>query len=232
MPDKGDRDLWWEFFAGEPESVWNRARPSRKKNKAKRQERHDTFGQGKMRAWDDEAGEVDDLGEQDIRQSNRSVTVNASLGPTEPEPSTIATDEGEVENALKIEPQDSLPTPTGTPVPSDGMEPAITAGSLSLVTEKHTEEGSPAHTTRVPTPQLLKLIDEVSISSHDVFTSLMRILTFLSSRRHSASSCTSRFGSINTFANRNRQPIGSQTHMLAGYLPFYFVLMITSQPMI
>ncbi|KXN89608.1 hypothetical protein AN958_05475 [Leucoagaricus sp. SymC.cos] len=48
MPDEGERDLWWAFLSGKPESIWGQPRQSKKK-KAKRQRRHDEFAEGTMR---------------------------------------------------------------------------------------------------------------------------------------------------------------------------------------
>ncbi|KAF8663443.1 hypothetical protein AX16_001013 [Volvariella volvacea WC 439] len=45
MPDTVERDLWWKFLAGEPESVWNPPKVQKQKKKRK--------GSQGMRAWDD-----------------------------------------------------------------------------------------------------------------------------------------------------------------------------------
>lgn len=162
MPDKKERDLWWAFLSGKPESVWNcPPRKSKKKNKAKQ---YRQFAEGKMRAWNDQEhdhGEHDDdhEGDHEDEVCHEGIQAERDVVKNDSETSNVARDEGEVENALKIEPQDSLPTPTGTPAPSDDIGfPKESGPSVSVIQEDAQEPPTP----REPSPQLLKLIDEVT----------------------------------------------------------------------
>lgn len=107
MPDKQERDLWWAFLEGRPESEWNPPKqPKQKKIKG----------------------------------------FQASAQPEH------AHDEGEVELALRVDPTESFPTPSCTPVGSDDIEESTTSD------ESHTLAFKP----RAPTPLLLKYIDQVN----------------------------------------------------------------------
>ncbi|KAF8969470.1 survival motor neuron interacting protein 1-domain-containing protein [Flammula alnicola] len=131
MPEKKDRDLWWAFLSGKPESEWN---PSKKaKSRLKKQQ----SSQG-MRAW------TDDPSQHEI-----------SGAPTY---SSWNNDEGEVEKVLRIDPSETLPSPVGTPVPLDYLE-AISQPSPMPVAESpitHEEILVP----REPTTEVLKSVDE------------------------------------------------------------------------
>ena len=93
MPDKKDREMWWAFLSGKPESEWV---PSKKsKGKAKQQYPPSSYG---MRAWADEPRHEP---VHDSWQNN---------------------DEGEVEQVLMVDPAETLPSPVGTPVPLEYLE--------------------------------------------------------------------------------------------------------------
>ncbi|KAJ2931605.1 hypothetical protein H1R20_g5530, partial [Candolleomyces eurysporus] len=125
MPDKRERDLWWAFLEGKPESEWNITKTSKKKQKR----------QGKnqlgMRGWADEP-EQEEAAEVIIYESS------------------LLNDEGEVEEVLRLDPTELLPTPSGTPAPSDP--------DTSL--DDATNSDPPSFTPREPTTKLIKLIDE------------------------------------------------------------------------
>jgi len=84
-------------------------------------------GRGGMRGWADEPGPSSAMQEVVISESS------------------LLNDEGEVEEVLRVDPTELLPTPSGTPAPPDDIE----LGS----------DLKP----REPSPKVLRLIDEVSI---------------------------------------------------------------------
>lgn len=136
IPDKRDRDLWWSFLAGRPDSEWNLSKKSKQKLKKQQSASRGTYARG------------DD----------------SSAGNTTA-PSTTQSwnnDEGEVEEVLRIDPAETLPSPVGTPVPLDYLEAISQPSSTPIPSNPaFSEEERPA--PREPTPQLLKLIDEVRI---------------------------------------------------------------------
>ncbi|KAJ3525240.1 hypothetical protein NMY22_g10661 [Coprinellus aureogranulatus] len=123
FPEKKERDLWWAFLEGRAEQEWN---ISPKKSKKKTQGRKVTHG---LRAWADE----DEHGE---------------AAETVIHESSLLNDEGEVEEALKPDPAELLPTPTGTPAP-ESMDSSLDREGESLLL-------SP----REPSPRFLSLINE------------------------------------------------------------------------
>ncbi|KAJ3518077.1 hypothetical protein NLJ89_g95 [Agrocybe chaxingu] len=127
MPDKKDRDLWWEFLSGKPESQW--APPKVSKAKSKRQPPPG------MRAWADEP------------EQNHAATSHIPWH---------SNDEGEVEQVLKLDPAESLPSPVGTPVPLGYLEDPHQLGAGPVAGQTLKQSISP----REPTTTLLKLIDE------------------------------------------------------------------------
>lgn len=157
MPETKERDLWWAFLAGKPETEWNPPRkPKQTTGKGGR------FRQG-MRAFAHEDGLYE---ESTFAGSSQEVW--------------RVKDEGEVELALRVDPIESLPTPSSTPAPPD----------LSLGDEPHTLPAVDAVITptkpKVPTPTLLRLIDQVCCDP--LLSSASRTLTFLSSENGSTSS--------------------------------------------
>ncbi|KAG5648896.1 hypothetical protein DXG03_000245 [Asterophora parasitica] len=66
-------------------------------------------------------------------------------------------DEGEVELVLRVDPSESLPTPTGSPAPPDFGEP----GPSTIASSRNTHEAF-VYKPRGPLPSLLRHIDEVS----------------------------------------------------------------------
>ena len=133
MPDKKERDMWRDFLAGKPESDWNP--PTKHKKQNPYTKRLQTYKSG-LRAWPD----------------------NSSQGP--PQESLQNNDEGEVEQVLRVDPAESLPSPVGTPLSSDSFESVGQLPSSScLIPIKSAFE------PREPTTRILKLIDEVRIFS-------------------------------------------------------------------
>jgi hypothetical protein len=133
IPEKKDRDMWWAFLQGKPESEWIPVPKSKGKQK-----RYQASFRG-MRAWLDEP-------------------------PSRPEyhESSQHNDEGEVEQVLRGDPADSLPSPAGTPVPvpleylEEIMQPSPSGSGLCYTSADN------EHRPREPTTTLLKLIDGVS----------------------------------------------------------------------
>ena len=132
MPEKKDRDMWWAFLQGKPESEWI---PTKSKGKHKKCQ-HQASSRG-MRGWVDEP-------------------------PSQPG-SSPHNDEGEVEQVLRVDPADSLPSPAGTPVPlpleylEEMMQPSASGSGGSGICY------TSAHRPREPTTVILKLIDGVSL---------------------------------------------------------------------
>ncbi|PPR04048.1 hypothetical protein CVT24_010623 [Panaeolus cyanescens] len=104
MPAKKERDLWWAFICGQPESHWN---PSRNK-KSKKQKAHPVNTQ-KLRAWADEPSEPP--------------TDLPTYGPVD-EDSHDATEN----------PTGSLPSPVTTPLPLDLLEELSQPVTTSVAT--------------------------------------------------------------------------------------------------
>jgi len=111
--------MWWAFLCGKPSSEWI---PRRKSKKQKGRAQIDEFGSS-MRSWEEE-------------EPSEIVFDVAELEQQQPQ-----NDEGEVEQALQLDPAESLPSPRHSP-------PRIAT----------TEEGL---VPREPTTRVLHLIDEV-----------------------------------------------------------------------
>ncbi|TFK43702.1 hypothetical protein BDQ12DRAFT_675416 [Crucibulum laeve] len=100
FPNVLGRNSWWAFIAGQPESEWNPPKKPKKLNQYMLRRLGPQLGQG-MRGWDEDS--VEEESTSNILQQNSFQT----------------NDEGEVEQVLRVDPTESLPTPTGTPAPSD-----------------------------------------------------------------------------------------------------------------
>ena len=143
MPDKMERDCWWEFLAGRPESDWN---PPKKPKSDARLRRRYRYSHGRDYSPESDPGE-DGYSAQETWHIN---------------------DEGDVELALNNDPGESLPTPLGTPAPSESSgEPH---GHPHPPSDMH-----PKIKQREPTPSLITYIDQVSAKL------LMYSLIFISS---------------------------------------------------
>ena len=138
IPEKKDRDMWWAFLQGKPEPEWMPVPKSKGKHK---KYQHQAPSRG-MRAWPD--APPSRLGYNESSQYN---------------------DEGEVEQVLRVDPADSLPSPAGTPVPlpleylEEMMQPSASGSDGSGLCYTF---ASSEHRPREPTTTLLKLIDGVS----------------------------------------------------------------------
>lgn len=133
MPDKKERDCWWAFISGRPESEWNP--PKRPKSEASlRRDRR--YG----RQYTPEPDSVEDQPGQETCHIN---------------------DEGEVELALQDDPTESLPIPSGTPVPPDPADTNIASSSVPPNSQNQNEPQ--AITPREPTPSLAAHLDHVRV---------------------------------------------------------------------
>ncbi|KAF7798895.1 hypothetical protein EIP86_010123 [Pleurotus ostreatoroseus] len=128
MPDRKDRDAWWAFLTGRPEAEWN---PPKKPKGQKNKPPHN-YGRG-MRAFQD-------VSEYEILPYDDA----ARVGPSSDD--THVNEEREVEQAITINPAESLPTPSSTPAPDN---PADRVRDSSSNTNAQPE----------PTPTLLRTID-------------------------------------------------------------------------
>ena len=88
-----------------------------------------------------------------------------------PQESWQNNDEGEVEQVLRMDPAESLPSPVGTPLPFDSFE-SVDQLPSSLISSNLTFE------PREPTTNILKLIDEVH-SFHYSMISIKLMLFFI-----------------------------------------------------
>jgi hypothetical protein len=132
MPEKKERDLWWAYLAGKPESDWNPPKMPKQSPKPKASKRR----RG-MRGFADDAGSYEC-----------------------PQQESWQNDEGEVEKVLRVDPVESLPTPTCSPEPPE----ASTSRADQLVGPSSTMLHVQRPTVlkpREPMPSLLKHIDQV-----------------------------------------------------------------------
>jgi hypothetical protein len=132
MPDIQERDMWWAFLAGRPESAWNPPKKP-KQNSGKRRK----FGKGMRGFASDSDFDTPDTASHEVWHIN---------------------DEGEVELALRVDPSESLPTPSGTPAPHENYA----EGNLPVEVPVNKQDLS-TWKTREPTPSLLRHIDQVVV---------------------------------------------------------------------
>lgn len=143
MPEKKDRDLWWAFLSGRAEEEWTPIKKGKQKRVVPQQS---TSGAGRA-------------------HSNANVFPPATdEGGPVADNSSWNNDEGEVEEVLRLNPAETLPSPIGTPAPLDHLE---------RMTQPSATPAPPSEERLMPrecTTQLLKLIDEAclfrSISFH------------------------------------------------------------------
>lgn len=165
MPEKGERDRWWDFLSGKPESVWN-IPPLKKKGKAKLRHQHcENFVQGKMRAWGNQEQPSGDLEENEGRDLDPDVKDqgNVRSGPETPDGAT-AKDGTEDSSSDQI--PNFLSTFWETAVSSSSAVPVAENNLPATAPEIVSEKGPP--TPREPSPKLLKHIDEVFAFYTDV----------------------------------------------------------------
>ncbi|KAI0356468.1 hypothetical protein OH77DRAFT_1495299 [Trametes cingulata] len=139
MPDKKERDLWWAFLAGRPESEWNPPKKPKQPKVSRWQQRNMRKGQS-VQPFADDVHEDASLS-YDMPESG-SVEVPPSSAGLEIEPST-STDAAQ-----------SLPTPSGTPVPPD-----VSADISMSSDDVHVRAVPLIYLPREPTPTLMQHID-------------------------------------------------------------------------
>ena len=192
MPDKKERDMWRAFLSGKPESDWNPPKKLKKQNpNAKKSKTHNSG----LDHWPD----------------------NSPQSP--PQESWHNNDEGEVEQELRVDPAESLPSPIGTPHSSDSFEIVGQLPSISCLTSTKS-----ALEPREPTTRILKLIDEVR-SFYSIVIIKLNDLSY--SEWPYIYSYTSHTGSTSIF--RIQIPLFfQQSHMPDGSFLCYPELTITS----
>ncbi|KAI0728676.1 hypothetical protein C8Q72DRAFT_875595 [Fomitopsis betulina] len=143
IPDKRERDLWWAFLAGQPQSAWDPP----KKPKQPKNTRWGGYAQGP------EGYGVDTLAYSEERRPPQHLSYSLEDGRVFSTSSTdmwrVSTDGVELTSAMNA--TMSLPTPSGTPAPPDRLEDQASTveGSSSL----H------AILPPKPTPTLMRQID-------------------------------------------------------------------------
>lgn len=142
IPDRKERDHWWAFLSGRPESEWNPPKKPKKQNN--RNERYGDYNRG-MRGFSAEAGVPE---HPSASQAGPSYT------------NLYGNDAGEAKLAVTTDPTESLPTPSGTPAPPDrGVE-------VRPIEDGVTPTSHPGSTLPEPTPSLMRQIDHVSNPAH------------------------------------------------------------------
>lgn len=150
IPDKKERDLWWAFLTGQPQSVWD---PPKKPKQPKNNKRWGGQTQGSQGYG------VDTLAYSDEAETSQHLSYALEDGrvfsTSSAEMWRISTDGVELTSALNA--TTSLPTPSGTPAPPDRLEEqaGTSAGSSSLGAVLPPE----------PTPILTRQIDHVSYTT-------------------------------------------------------------------
>jgi Survival motor neuron (SMN) interacting protein 1 (SIP1) len=134
MPEKKERDLWWAFLAGKPESDWNPPKEPKWGSKYSKPRRG-------MRGFADD-------------------TVSYEHPMQEP----FQNDDEEVETVLRVDPLESLPTPTCSPEPP---ETSTLREDQLIEPSSMVPDGTPTKLKpREPMPSLLKHIDQVRSIHH------------------------------------------------------------------
>lgn len=129
-PEMKERDHWWAFLTGRPESEWNPPKKP-KKQKPTKEQRYSSYG------------------------TMRSFTSEYEVPLQDPAALELhyTTEEGEVEQAIAVPPADSLPTPLSTPAPSEQAPNGMSTDPVSP-TSSSTRVIQPE-----PTPSLLRHMD-------------------------------------------------------------------------
>ncbi|KAI0677032.1 survival motor neuron interacting protein 1-domain-containing protein [Trametes maxima] len=142
MPDKKERDLWWAYLAGHPESEWNPPKKPKQPKPSRWQQRN--LKKGKPLPVF-----ADDLHE------DASLSYDAPDGETlEAEPSSVSF-EVKSEILASGSALQSLPTPSGTPAPPDFSADA----SMSVEGVNGAGVRPTVYVPREPTPTLMQHID-------------------------------------------------------------------------
>lgn len=134
MPEKKERDLWWAYLAGKPESEWNPPKKPKQSLKSSKRRRG-------MRGFADDPGSYYQHPQEEPWQK----------------------DEGEVEKVSTVDPVESLPTPTCSAPSSETSIPREdrVASSSLIDLEDVLPQRRTILKPREPIPSLLKHIDQV-----------------------------------------------------------------------
>lgn len=130
-----ERDAWWAYLTGRPESEWNPAKKS-KRMKSSRDARYDSYGAG-MRAF---------RSEYEVQYDSPAAELSYTA------------EEGEI-----LDPTTSLPTPFGTPVPPENAHTKDQNGTSNDASSSTNDTAKPVQPE--PTPSLLRHLDHVSVIS-------------------------------------------------------------------
>ncbi|KAI0774052.1 hypothetical protein C8Q74DRAFT_1217954 [Fomes fomentarius] len=134
IPDKKERDLWWAFLAGRPESEWN---PPRKPK------------QPKLSRWQQR-----DLQKQSITE-DVSVSLPYDVGDLSyVVPETTLSESAASNNEAEVAPLDSS---ASAPTAASREQAAVTQTPGTIMEEP--QNGSTMYSPREPTPVLLQRVD-------------------------------------------------------------------------
>jgi hypothetical protein len=146
MPDKKDRDCWWAFLSGRPELDWNPIKKPKSDSSSNKRHKY-------RRAYSPESALAEDL--------------------EFPQETWCIDDGGDVQLAVRIDPTESLPTPSGSPAPSE--LPGEAHVQLHNQTPSHDRPVPHVSKPREPTPSLIAYVDHVSeklLTHIFIFTSI------------------------------------------------------------
>ncbi|THG98869.1 hypothetical protein EW026_g3398 [Hermanssonia centrifuga] len=142
IPDRKDREAWWAYLTGRPESEWNPPKKVKGQNA-----RNQGYGRG-MRAYSLET-------QINLYQETQGA------GPSRED--VHMNEEREVEQVVAMDPTESLPTPSGTPAPPD-RHPGTSASE-----QVFGEETNLMNITQPePTPVIMRHMDHVCSPSRFV----------------------------------------------------------------
>jgi hypothetical protein len=143
MPDKRERDLWWAFIAGRPESDWN---PPKKPKQTPKSKGKGKYKSGKMRGFTDDQ---DEYPTDDHALSQETWRVN---------------EEGEVELGYGEDNTDT-PAQKGAPFPADTSTGDHCANVQHVPGPANDIPEAPLVKMREPTPSLISQVDSVCDTS-------------------------------------------------------------------
>ncbi|KAI9066426.1 hypothetical protein FKP32DRAFT_1673944 [Trametes sanguinea] len=138
MPDKKERDLWWAFLAGRPESEWNPPKKPKQPKVSRWQQRKQKGVGAPVFA--------DDLHEDASLSYDAPESSSTAAGPSDLS-YEVGADASQSMDAAR-----SLPTPFGTPAPRDN------SADISMTSED-VREVPLVYLPREPTPALMQQID-------------------------------------------------------------------------
>ena len=146
MPDKKERDLWWAFLAGRPESEWNPPKKPKQPKPSRWQQRTQKRQQVGLPEAQEDTSLPYDLGETSFSGSVSDIPDSsaATYPLSTPSNGSVGIDE----------PLQPLSAGPGPPIEAG---PKVENGGVPLI-----------YTPREPTPALLQHIDHVRRSSRSM----------------------------------------------------------------